>query len=517
MEIDPGKQLFIDDYFIESLSGAHRVLHRPQKLTVERPLAIALDRPWEDPHTQFGRVIYDEAQRTFRTYYAGRVGERTVTCVQISQDGLHWERPSLGLVECDGSQDNNIVSGHSSNGWIFWDPYATDEAYRWKWVDHMPSGVGPGGERVWQAAHSADGFAWQLYPPGPYSRQKQFFGFGAPAQSFGGPVNPDARYVGYSQRGSNRRTRVLGRRDSEDALNWSGLRTVIEQDLGDPVGTEFYGAAFDLANRTTGGLHIMMLHTFLTDLAERHEIENPDQYWGRPGGGPKTLAARIEGLVDTQLAVSRDTMAWTRYREPFIPRGEPGAWDWGMLYSDAPLLHEGRLWFFYLGFALSHNGKSAQTGQPRYAAGQNVSAKGVATLRPDGYVSIEADSWAPGILTTHRFRQESGGALHVNVDATAGELRYELLEDNGQPLPGYTAAECDPIRGDALRAPLSWRGEVGWPKVSEAQLARLPGLQKTEWYIKLRFYLYPGTKLYAVTLDPPEVALWGSQVRGRVD
>ena len=45
MELYPRKQLFIDDYFIESLQGCHRVLGRPEKLTVEAPLALPLDEP----------------------------------------------------------------------------------------------------------------------------------------------------------------------------------------------------------------------------------------------------------------------------------------------------------------------------------------------------------------------------------------------------------------------------------------------------------------------------------------
>ena len=42
MELSPGKQLFIDDYFIESLTGARRVLNPPHKLTVDEPLPITV-------------------------------------------------------------------------------------------------------------------------------------------------------------------------------------------------------------------------------------------------------------------------------------------------------------------------------------------------------------------------------------------------------------------------------------------------------------------------------------------
>ena len=97
-------------------------------------------------------------------------------------------------------------------------------------------------------------------------------------------------------------------------------------------------------------------------------------------------------------------------------------------------------------------------------------------LRPDGYVSVEAESYAPGVLTTHRFRQESGGTVTVNADASAGELRYEVLEDTGAPIPGFTAAECDPIRTDTFDTPLTWRGGAGWPGLSEERQAIYPNL-----------------------------------------
>ena len=49
------------------------------------------------------------------------------------------------------------------------------------------------------------------------------------------------------------------------------------------------------------------------------------------------MPARVDGFVETQLAVSRDTVSWTRWREPFIGRGEAGAWDYGMVYTDGPI------------------------------------------------------------------------------------------------------------------------------------------------------------------------------------
>ena len=515
MELSPGKQLFIDDYFIESLTGARRVLNPPRKLTVDEPLAIPFDRPWDSQSAQPGRVIYDARNRRFRMYYRAWTGEQNFLCALESDDGLNWERPELGLVDFEGSTHNNITNASADHLTIILDPHEPDESRRWKQIDNKPTGTYESGDPRWQARYSKDGYDWHLYPQDRHSEQKMLFNFGSPAETFGGVIDPDAPYTLYSQRGSNRRTRVLGRRDSKDFLNWSGLRTVIEQDLQDPPGTEFYSAGFDPVSRSDGGLHILMLQTFLTDLTEPYDIEDAARYWGGESGSA-AMPARVDGFVDTQLAVSRDTVAWTRWREPFIGRGEAGAWDWGMVYADGPILHDNQLWFFYMAGNLTHNGFSAQPWQGPYST-PNRRGKGVAVLRPDGYVSVEAESYAPGILTTHRFRQEQGGQIRVNVDAGAGELRYELLEDTGQPIPGCTAADCDPIRSDTLDGLLSWNGKPGWPPVSEGRSARFPQLAQSEFYVKLRFYVAPGTKLYSLTIDPPEVTVWQVRLKSRLD
>ena len=56
-------------------------------------------------------------------------------------------------------------------------------------------------------------------------------------------------------------------------------------------------------------------------ITEHPAIEDPEKYWGTEGGG-RAIPARVEGWVDTQLAVSRDTVSWTRWRQPFLGRGE---------------------------------------------------------------------------------------------------------------------------------------------------------------------------------------------------
>ena len=84
-------------------------------------------------------------------------------------------------------------------------------------------------------------------------------------------------------------------------------------------------------------------------------------------------------------------------------------------------------------------------------------------------------------------------------------------------IPGFAVSDCYPIRRYTLRGTLSWNGGSGWPKVSQEKQARYPNLPKSEFYIKLRFYISSGTKLYVVTLGPPEVTMWQVKTKERID
>ena len=220
MEMHPGKHSLADDFFIESMNGARCVLKHPDKLTVDQPLQVPLDQPGAESGARVGRVSYDEDTHVFRMYYQVWGGDSFLVCALDSADGINWERPSIGLVDFDGSKENNITNCPPGYLAIIWDPLESDQRYRWKRIDNKPSGVGSEGQSVWQALHSHDGYDWKHYPEGPHNDQKMMFNFGSPPETFGGAMDPDARYVLYSQRGSGRRTRVLGRRDSSDFLNW---------------------------------------------------------------------------------------------------------------------------------------------------------------------------------------------------------------------------------------------------------------------------------------------------------
>ena len=111
IDIGSRLELFVDEQLIERLSGAELRLHQPQPQNV----ALRFDAPWEGNSCGYVTVFQDGD--IYRMYYRG-LGymfeakaeyHPPVCCYAESRDGIEWHKPSLGLVEFDGSTDNNIV------------------------------------------------------------------------------------------------------------------------------------------------------------------------------------------------------------------------------------------------------------------------------------------------------------------------------------------------------------------------------------------------------------------------
>ena len=108
------RELFLDDFLIEHSHGKVAFeLHHP----IPREQVIHHDRPWEGTASGYHTVIQDGS--VYRLYYRGfnfdlvnnniHPTNQEVTCYAESTDGIHWEKPVLGLHEQDGSAKNNIV------------------------------------------------------------------------------------------------------------------------------------------------------------------------------------------------------------------------------------------------------------------------------------------------------------------------------------------------------------------------------------------------------------------------
>ena len=107
--IGQARQLFVDRHLIESTEGCELRLAAPRD---EGPV-FEFDAPWEGRFSAYSTVIAHEG--SVLLYYRGLAtagadgSDLERTCVAMSDDGLKWRRPSVGLFEVGGSRDNNVV------------------------------------------------------------------------------------------------------------------------------------------------------------------------------------------------------------------------------------------------------------------------------------------------------------------------------------------------------------------------------------------------------------------------
>src|SRR4030067_1426102 len=108
-------ELFLDNHLIEVTPGVSRRLHQAKKHLLKP--AVRCDRWWEgsiiDPYS----TMYDKEEKLFKMWArtgadskSGYLdGNAAYMTYLTSTDGVHWDKPKLGLVDVAGRRDHNIV------------------------------------------------------------------------------------------------------------------------------------------------------------------------------------------------------------------------------------------------------------------------------------------------------------------------------------------------------------------------------------------------------------------------
>ncbi len=200
--------------------------------------------------------------------------------------------------------------------------------------------------------------------------------------------------------------------------------------------------------------------------------------------GPENNVCNAMGLpkiTEVNFAYSRDGFHWYRPdRRAHIPAERHDVWDRGYVraLSNLCCVRGDTLWFYYSAF----QGDADRTYRIHSENGMYChGATGVAFLRRDGFASMDAGETA-GKLTTRPIRF-TGSHMFVNVDASQGELRAEILDVAGQPIAPFTLDHCRSIHANSTLQ------QVGWADAED--LTALHG--KT---VRFRFTLQQGS-LYA--------------------
>jgi len=415
-------QLFIDDYLIAAKQNVQRRYH-PFRKHPGNPL-IVVDRPWEAHVVAACTVLPEEDGSGFRMYYYCWTEDKktkkrgSFMCYATSKDGLKWEKPNLGLHEWagDGTKNNNIIP--TGCGFVMRTPWETDPDKRYH---------GVGGR--YHARVSADGIHWR-----PLSDESIVSG-GDTSHFYWDPHTKKFRCtvkVGANVRGLRRRS--VGFSETTDLTKFPPLRRIMAPDdfddrwckPGTVARTHFYACP------------VVAYESMYVGLLQIYRAEDSEGYFH----GPLWL----------ELVSSRDGMHFKREegdRPPLLDIGKFRSFDHGMVIAPTPLLVGDEIWLYYTGYDELHDLLPYR------------SCIGLATMRKDGFASLDADE-APGEVLTKKFADVKG-TLQVNYAARGGLLRVEVLDANNAVIPGYGREDCELLTGDAVRQQVTWRSKKTLP------------------------------------------------------
>ncbi len=475
-DIGSRKQLFIDERFVEQPQGVTLRMNPPIK---HGPVLLGTD-PWDNGIvTAAGTVIEDGGK--FRMWYTAcpATGHPLLPfrlCYAESIDGINWVKPNLGLYEWEGSKANNIImdSNIENGGGIFIDPKAPP-AQRYKLLARLSAttvheagkdpqvGNAPSESGLYIYT-SADGLHWELQPT-------RVFPFSPDTVNMALYDDRTDKYLAFVRTWARMQRRV-GVVESKDLMQpWPYDKAVEKKTIGDMtvyssktlVPTTEIPDAYGVDGEDPPEVDHYNSAVVKYPWADDTYFMFPSQYRKFPE--PPASKYRNDGLVDIQLAVSRDGRKFhAASRFPYIEQGLKGTRDSGSLYMCIGMLRRGdEIYQYYGGYNWSHG---AYVGIPemRHRGGVMMTRQ-----RLDGFISIEADHKG-GQFVTPPVKFE-GRQLVLNLNASAtGLVWVELQDANGQPFAGYSFGDCDPLGGNYVAAGVTWRQG----KADVSQLAGKP-------------------------------------------
>ncbi len=390
--------------------------------------------------------------------------QRRLTYLE-SKDGVTWYRPMLSLVRWPGYEHTNILLDLASGGTavyasVFVDPANHDWPYEMfvlrspklggveNKVGHLP---GPEEKLGTYRYRAKDGKAWELVE-GPIH----------PSVGGGADVSyvhrePDGSYVSYFKSYPKLREgdrivrydnnprgglRSISRRTSLNGTDWGDDALVLIRDWRDPDIAQF----LELCPVKTNGGYVALVTCY---------------------------DASIQ-TMSLQMAASRDGIHWWRPdRRPALANAPLGDYGGGMIWQmHHPIVEQGAMYLYYAGSEGIHGDIFDSRLQPQVEVG-NERVSGIQKPTLPFNTALCRASWrfdrlwalvpSAGGATmgeaVTRPGQQAGARLWVNVHVKAGgAIRAELLDAAGRPIPGFTAADCEPLAGDQARVAFRWQG-----------------------------------------------------------
>ena len=464
-KVNTDRESMIDEHSARfvSYNVAHGIRLFSEKAQREIPF-IPTDKSWDKKGIRVGTLIHEDGKyRLWGSCYADNL--QAWQCYFESEDGIHWEKPDLGLVEFEGNRKNNLLKvrlpkfskdspsyrdGHFS---VFIDPNAPEEErYKaiWKsritheefekkykytrpWSYYAIEKNNPGVEvDALKGAVSPDGYRWKhLKDPLTFEMNDTFnVGyFDQKLQKYviytrNHMVGSRAPGIPYPEMGFHRRVsrRAIGRTESEDFRQFPLSEVIIETESDMHPSDHFYTNCYT----TIPG-------------APDHHLMFPALY---------NVA---DDNTDILLYSSYNGKTWHRVPgQPVLESQQVGEPDGGTIFAHPNLVERpnGDWILPYRGYNVPH----------KYPRGMMRLEPGLLVWPKGRLVGIEATE--VGEFATVAFLLP-GDKLKINaLTQRAGYIKVELVEFDGKPIEGYSFKESDSIIGDHHWTELTWNGKT---------------------------------------------------------
>ncbi|MAT14520.1 MAG: hypothetical protein CMJ46_04535 [Planctomyces sp.] len=423
LDLADKRELFIDDYLVDTMNGTELQLNR---LRDEGPV-IQFDKPWEGAFCGYVTVIKDGDE--YRCYYralpnAGQDGrDEEAYAVAVSKDGIHWEKPVLGLYEYDGSKDNNLVLAnhapetHNFAPMLDTNPNAKpDERYK------ALGGTKSGGGLV--AFKSPDGFHWTEMQEAPVITQGAFDSQNVPMWS-----QTEQKYICYLRVFVDG-IRRISRCESDDFINWTEPQLMSYKDKP---------AEHLYTNQTVE--YFRAPHIYVATAARffpGRRVLNEEQA-AEVGVHPRYFNDISDGIfMSTRGGYEYDRT----FMEGFFRPGF-GLENWVSRTN-------------YPARGVVQTGENEMSVYANMNYGQPTAYLRRFSMRLDGFASIHAD-YEGGTATTKPLTFD-GKELTANfATSAAGEIFVEIQDADGNPMEGFSLADAVPTIGNEITRTIRWK------------------------------------------------------------
>lgn len=428
IDIGDRLELFVDDLLIGQLQNSKLKLHPPQRLR---------GRPTR-PFGHYATILQDGDK--LRLYYRadkvpsahwrngwGKYHEGEVTLYAESTDGgLHWREPNLKIHDVPEFPKGNVVMTVSKQTFLVthnFTPFIdsrpdvpADERYKalgggryppanwggWRTNTERKELIERYGVGGLKAFASADGLHWRLMKKEPVIAEN-WGSFDSQNGAFWSEV--ERKYVCYFRHFDKGR-RAIRRSTSVDFLNWT-----------EPVNMQ--------ANEPGEHLYTSGTHPYFR--APHIYIALPTRFQATKGS-----------ITDIVLMATRPASDkyHRHFKEAFI---RPGLGDRG--------------WRNRANYITLNTVQTSPTEMSlfMYGGAQYV-------LRLDGFISVNA-GYESGEFQTKSLKF-AGSELELNYSTSgAGQIQVEIQDEQGNPIDGFSLAECNSIKGDSIQQVIQWKGK----------------------------------------------------------